>query len=261
VVRSLRRRLAADERRLAVAGVAMIAVGYLFALGFVSPTWHVRLPLSFIADWIRPVAAIRSTQRFSLVVYMGVLILSILGLQRVIGAFSRDVVRRGLVGLVCALYLAEIFPVKLPISAKERFVFTESDLGIERLQRTVSRPLVVLHLPIYHFRQRYPISEATYMTGSTLHWARIMNGFAGEFPNGFSARMAHLDHFPADEAWDVLTRFGVDLVAVHPEISADSQRDMIESVRAHGGTVFTVGPNEQLLSICSRGAEPALGCQ
>ena len=201
-------------RRWAAIGAALVGAGYVLALGYVSPSLGIRLPLGYAARWLPLVAGLRATQRFSLVLYMGILLLSSLGLARIIRAW-RPRWQAAATAVVCALFLLEVFPVSLPISADRGYGPSAPDRFIAQYQKTRSQPLVVLHLPVFYFQQAYAVDEATYMVDSTWHWARILNGFSGGEPLGFMERMRTLNALPDPAAVSLMREIGVDVVAVH----------------------------------------------
>jgi ABC-type transport system involved in multi-copper enzyme maturation permease subunit len=191
----------------------LVVVGYVLALGYVSPSLGIRLPLAYAARGLPFLAGLRATQRFSLVIYMGILLLSSLGMARV--AAWRPRWATAATAALCALFLVEVFPVVLPFSASHPYSPSVPDRFIAQYQQTRSAPLVVLHLPIHQLRDAYPTDEAIYMTDSTWHWARILNGFSGGEPFGFIERMRILGTLPEPAAVSLVRQLGVDLIAVH----------------------------------------------
>ena len=139
-------------------------------------------------------AGLRATQRFSLVIYIGVLMLSAVG---------SDDARRQLVdaraqiaacAAVCAgCSCSRSFRSRCRFTPTTSYAVSAPDRAIASYQRSRPTPLVVLHLPINYFREPYPVSEATYMLDSTAHWANILNGFSGGVPQGFMERMTTLN--------------------------------------------------------------------
>jgi hypothetical protein len=243
------------------AGVALVAVGYVLALGFISRDWGVRLPLDFAARAMPFLYGLRATQRFSLVTDMGVLLLAAQGGLWLVGRLRSSAARRSVIGILCAAYLFEVFPYVLPFRTDAPFEFDRTDRSVRSLQRSVGRSLVVLHLPIFYFRQAYPTSETRYMVGSTMHWAKIVNGFSGEVPDGFMDRMRVLNTFPSPESWTLLRDLGVDLVALHPEISPEEQNRMTTWAAERGsGAAITPSPNERILLLCFGASAQAFGC-
>jgi hypothetical protein len=213
-IASAARPRAVIDRRWVVTGATLVAVGYVLALGFVSPSLGIRLPLHYLARIVPVIGGLRAPQRFSLVVYMGVLILSGLGLAHAIGTWP---LRRQIAAtaVLCAAFLVEVFPVTLPIAPTEVYAVSAPDRFVAQYQRTRTAPVVLLHLPIFYFYEAYPVSEATYMVDSTAHWGRILNGFSGGVPAGFMERMRVLNTLPAPAALRLLVDLGVDVIAVH----------------------------------------------
>ena len=203
-----------SRRRWALAGAALVGVGYVLALGYVSPSLGISLPLHYAARLVPAVAGLRATQRFSLVLYAGILVLSSLGLARLISRWSARV-QAAATAAVCAVFLLEVFPVTLPISAAHEYGPSAPDRFIAQYQRTRPQPLVVLHLPVYYFQQAYAVEEATYMVDSTWHWAKVLNGFSGGEPLAFMERMRTLNALPDPAAVSLLREMKVDVIAVH----------------------------------------------
>lgn len=206
--------LLTGRRRWALTGGALVVVGYVLALGYVSPSLGIRLPLHYAAHWLPFLAGLRATQRFSLVIYLGILVLSSLGLARLVGGLQPRA-RVAATACACALFLVEVFPLFLPFSAAHPYTPSMPDRFIAQYQKTRAAPLVVLHLPIHYFQDAYPTDEATYMLDSTWHWARILNGFSGGVPFGFLERMQTLRTLPEPAAVALLRELGVDVIAVH----------------------------------------------
>ncbi len=216
-------RNAADRRWIAT-GLTLMVVGYVLALGFVSPGWGVRLPLHYAASVWPVLGALRSTQRFSLEIYAGVLFLSGLGMARLVrNRPSRSAVAVGTV--VAVAFLLEVFPVTLPVKPDRPYAPSAPDRFIALYQGTRAQPLVVLHLPIYYFSESYAVDEATYMVDSTWHWARILNGFSGGEPAGFMERMRVLNGLPDPPAVELIRKLGVDVIAVHRGANVNALRE------------------------------------
>jgi hypothetical protein len=195
-------------------GVALVVVGYVLALGFASTRLAVPLPLHYLAQAVPALGGLRATQRFSLVIYMGLLVMSSLGLSAAIRNLSRRT-QTIVVGIASVAFLLEVFPFSLPVHASTPYAISAPDRAISSLQRRLAKPLVVLHLPINYFREPNPVSEAVYMLDSTAHWARLVNGYSGGFPSGFMDRMKELNTLPAPAAVRLMLDLDVDVLAVH----------------------------------------------
>jgi len=203
-----------NRNRIVFTGTALVVAGYVFSLGFVSPSLHIPLPLHYLARVVPSVAGLRATQRFALVIYLGILMLSTSGFVALTRGWTRSR-QMWACAVVCALFLLEVFPFTLPIHADTPYAVSPPDRAIAAFQRERATPFVVLHLPIHYFTEPYPISEATYMVDSTLHWANIVNGFSGGAPQGFLERMTTLNMLPDPKAVQLLMDLGVDVIAVH----------------------------------------------
>jgi len=235
--------------RTVATGVALMVVGYVLALGFVSPSLGIPLPLHFLARVFPMIAGLRATQRFALVVYAGVLLLSSAGLHAIVRNWTSRA-QWAACAAACGLFLLEVFPFTLPVHADTVYIVSAPDRAISSYQRSRSTPLTVLHLPINYFREPYPISEATYMLDSTAHWANILNGFSGGVPQGFMDRMTTLNTLPAPAAVKLLADLGVDVVAVHRGTAqSGALRDFFE--RQPGAAVSPL-PDGEFLVLLTR---------
>ena len=244
LVAAVRRRESID-RRWVLCGLALVATGYVLALGFVSPSLGVRLPLHYGAQLFPVLAGMRATQRFSLVLYVGVLLLSGVGLTQLVTSWSRRW-QIATCAVLCAVFLVEVFPVNLPVHASAKYTLSAPDRFIAQYQKARTEPLVVLHLPIFYFLEPYPTEEATYMVDSTAHWARILNGFSGGVPNGFMERMTTLKDLPSMPAVRLLLDLGVDVIAVHRQAQPRSG-DVIEFFNGREWASIVRLPNDEFV--------------
>jgi hypothetical protein len=225
--------------------------GVVLALGFVSPRLGVPLPLHYLARGLPFLAGLRATPRFSLVLYLGVLILSSLGLARALHAW-RPRAQVAATAICGALFLVEVFPVTLPVSPATVYAVSAPDRFVEALQRARQEPLVVLHLPIYYFSEPYPVSEATYLIDSTAHWARILNGFSGGVPNGFMARMEVLNTLPSVPGVNTVLSLGVDVIALHGAAAADGPSSVTAFFARQAWAAVTRLPNGEAVVVIDK---------
>jgi len=246
----------AQDNRLVLSSLALAAVGYVCAKGFVSHAWGIKLPLYYLAEFIPFIGGLRATQRFSILIYLAVLIVSGLGLARVLRTIPQTGWRVCVTGVCSLIFLLEVYPYKLPINAADPFAFSPVDQKIATLQQTHAKPdkpdkpLVVLHLPIYHFLETYPISEAKYMVDSTLHWARIVNGFSGTYPHGFMADMELLHQLPAAAARKRLAELAVDIIGIHPTTPAAQKTAVLEYYQTvPSAQIIPVQPDAYLIRL------------
>ena len=238
--------LAFVRTRVVVTGIVLVVAGYVLALGFVSPSLGIPLPLHYIARVLPMVAGLRATQRFALVIYAGVLVMSAVGFSALVRNWSSRA-QAAACAAACGLFLLEVFPFTLPVHADNVYEVSAPDRAIASYQRSRSTPLTVLHLPINYFREPYPVSEATYMLDSTAHWANILNGFSGGVPQGFMDRMTTLNRLPEPAAVKLLTELGVDVVAVHRgEPKAGALREFFER---QGATISPLPNGEYVVFV------------
>jgi len=249
---AVRRRV---SRRWTAIGLALAVVGCVLALGFVSPRLGIPLPLHYIARALPFLAGMRATQRFSLVLYMGVLILSSLGIWH-LARLVRPRLAHVMTAALCGLFLIEVFPVVLPVDPATRYVVSAPDQFIADLQRQREAPLIVLHLPIFYFREAYPVSEAVYMLDSTAHWARILNGFSGGVPEGFMARMEVLNTLPSVRAVNIVLSLSVEVIALHGTAARDGPGSVAEFFANQPWSTVTRLPNGDAVVVVDRAAAP-----
>jgi len=204
----------------------VITTGFILSIGYFSSTWGIKLPLFYIANKIPFIAAIRATQRYSLLLYFGVLILSGYGIQAVMTKVSRQL-GLALVSLLSLFFLLEVYPSKLPFNPPtSAYKPSTLDNKIAELQSLETTKLIVLHYPIYTAMPGYPIQESTYMVDSTLHWANILNGFSGAEPLGFKADMQTLNTLPSSESIELLKKYSVNILAIHAPVTEQRRNEI-----------------------------------
>ena len=233
-------------------GLALIVVGYWLSKGFVSHEYGVNLPLYRLAQLVPPLRGMRAAQRFSLLLYFGVLVLSSLGVART----ERFGVPRLPTALLIAsslLFLAEVYPVRLPYDnfRNHRFEYSKIDREIARIQRDSGRHMAVIHYPLYQLTELDPVDELTYMVGSTLHHASIVNGISGGAPLGWAEDITIDDQLPDPAAVARLVERGVDLICLHLELPAARRREIIDQLlgRHEASLVFSDGEGDAILRL------------
>ena len=237
-----------DVRWIAT-GICLVIVGFLLAKGFVS-SQDVRLPLLHLSEvpGLDFLKGLRATQRYSLLLYFGIMILSGAG-AATLAARCRSARSAWIaISLVCLVFLAEVYPVRLPFEPRP-YEISRLDVAIPKLWRDETRAPVVVHLPIHYFLRAYATPEAVYMLDSTHHWARVVNGFSGASPRGFRRTMETLNALPESRGVAALVELGVDLVAIHRSAPAASRRSLAAFFEeAPWATVYHVG-DEHLVRI------------
>ena len=237
-----------DARWIAT-GICLVIVGFVLAKGFVS-SQEVRLPLLHLSEvpGLDFLKGLRATQRYSLLLYFGIMILSGAG-AATLAARCRSAHSAWIaISLVCLVFLAEVYPIRLPFEPRP-YEISRLDVAIPKIWRDETRAPVVVHLPIHYFLRAYATPEAVYMLDSTHHWARVVNGFSGASPRGFRQTMEALNALPESRGVAALVELGVDLVAIHRSAPAASRRSLAAFFEEEPwATVYHVG-DEHLVRI------------
>ena len=214
------------HRRLTITALALICMGFILALGYSSASLGIKLPLYYVSQAFPLLAAMRATQRYALLIYFGVLILSGFGIAG-LTVNRKRLVRYILTAGFCGIFLLEVYPYKLPFGAALLYTPSALDMEIASMRSADNKPTVILHLPIHTAMPGYATPEATYMTDSTLHWGNILNGFSGAEPLGFKKDMLTLNQIPTPQSLDLLKQYGVDILAIHQTLVPE-RREMIK---------------------------------
>ena len=218
----------------------------MLAKGFV---WHdVRLPLFHLSELpgLDFIKGMRATQRFSLLLYFGIMLLSGIGVAALVARMQTSAARAAVTAVLCTLFLAEVYPYRLPITPR-RYEVSQLDRAIAGLRRDRPTP-VVLHMPIHYFLRPYATPEAVYLLDSTHHWSKVVNGFSGAEPRGFRADMEALNTLPDPRGVAKLAELSVDIVAIHratPEVKRRALVAFFEG--APWATVVYVGGEHLVL--------------
>jgi hypothetical protein len=233
--------------RLGVTAIFLILTGYVFALGFFSTFWGIKLPLYYLSEKISFFSAIRAPQRFALLIYFGILILSSYGLIAIstkLGYKSKAIA----MGVLVCVFILEVYPAKLPFTPISTYTPSAIDQEIAKLSNQNNTKYKILHLPIYTARPGYPTQEATYMVDSTLHWNPILNGFSGAEPIGFKADMQTLGQLSWPNSLKVLANRDVTAIALHRPLDEKLRVELLEFFTGKRGvTVIYLNDTEQLV--------------
>jgi hypothetical protein len=110
--------------------------------------------------------------------------------------------------------------------------------------------VVVLHFPINYFLHRQTNFEATYMLGSTLHWANVVNGYGSTVPSGFHNDMGILNMIPHPLGLQRACELGVTVIALNSR-TPDHQRQTILGHFAAGdaGRAARISDTEWIIEV------------
>jgi hypothetical protein len=233
--------------RMGVTAIFLILTGYVFALGFFSTFLGIKLPLYYLSEKISFFSAIRAPQRFALLIYFGILILSSYGFIALSTKLGYKIKALAM-GVLACVFILEVYPAKLPFAPIPTYTPSAIDQEIAKLSNQNNTKYKILHLPIYTARPGYPTQEATYMVDSTLHWNPILNGFSGAEPIGFKADMMKLAQLPQPEALRVLADRGVTAIALHRPLDKEIRLQLLAFFTGKDGVaVIHLNDTEQLV--------------
>lgn len=170
-----------------------VAVGSL-AAGALAFDWSLGpygLTYDDLYHWLLPYRGLRVPARFAAFVSTALIVLAAFGWRRVLGAAARA--RQGT-------------PIFVALA-----VLTLVDLRMELDLRDYWRdpPAVYQSVTPSMVLAEFPWDNAPdYMYFSTRHWARLLNGYSGSFPQAFVDLQKELKDFPSAHALDALRAAG-----------------------------------------------------
>jgi hypothetical protein len=212
---------------LGVLGVAAIVIALGPEVRFMGRTL-IPGPFGLAREVIPLFRMIRVTSRAGIFLALALSLLAAL-------ALTRWRARPRTVALVGVLALAEaaIVPIELPVWAQV-IDSRRPPPAVYPWLAAQDGNLVVVELPIMDddglFR-RPACDESIYMVRSTLHWKRLVNGYAGGEPEDHKAVRAVTRRFPSEESLAALRAVRVRYVVLHaacygPNQWARIQRDL-----------------------------------
>ena len=143
--------------------------------------------------------------------------------------------------LVFALGMAETIIAPIPLASWAQVIdTTKPPPQVYEWLRAQPGEFAIVELPIVpndgYFR-RPAFDESIYMVRSTLHWKRLVNGYAGVEPESYRRARELGRRFPSQEFVDLMRELDVKYVVLHhrgfgPNQWARLQRDMPEHAAA-----------------------------
>ena len=241
---------------LAVLGLAAIAVALGPEVRFMGRTLFPG-PFGIAREVIPLLHNIRVTSRAGIFLALSLSMLAAL-------MMTRWKARPRVVALAGALALAEAAIVPIPLPAWAQVIDSHRPPPeVYPWLAAQPRDTAVVELPILDddglFR-RPACDESIYMVRSTLHWQRLVNGYAGGEPEDHKTVRALARRFPSAESLAALRALGVRYVVLHgacfgPNQAARLQRDLPafagslrEVARFGGDVVLEMGPGSALLA-------------
>jgi len=209
---------------LALLGLAAAAVALGPEIRFMGRTLMPG-PFGLARDVLPVLHNIRATSRAGIFLALSLALLSAL-------ALTRWNARPRVVALTGALALAEAAIVPIPLPGWAQVVDTgQPPPPVYPWLAGRGSDLPVVELPMMEddglFR-RPACDESIYMVRSTLHWQRLVNGYAGAEPRDHGELRALLKRFPSEESLAALRGIGVRDVVLHRGCLGPNQRARID---------------------------------
>jgi hypothetical protein len=174
--------------------------------------------------WVPPLSFIRAPLRFSLLVVLGLAVLTGFALDRVT---SRLPARgRTLVAVLFGvLFVGEIAAV--PLAGTE---MTMDVPAIDRFLDTLPKPFTIAEVPIASPGDvsRFNAESARYMVHSTAHFQKTVMGFTGVLPPDHALLYDELSRFPDEDGLRHLLALQVTYVVVHADDYGPEDRGPLE---------------------------------
>lgn len=222
--------LRAPSRR-AIVYLLLLVAAFETSLGFGGYAY------TFLYDHVPAYRALRAPARLGIFVLMFLGVLAAYGYQAVVE--GRSALTRGALtaGLVLGL-LAE-YHVRFPLAA---YANTAPPIyGMLALQP----PGVVAEFPAPR-TDALPGDDAKYAYMSTFHWFPLVNGYSGNYPPSYLARIDRLLDFPGERAMAQLRRDGVTYVIVHGSAYPGRALDELRGRIAAAGALVELGSFDDL---------------
>jgi hypothetical protein len=223
--------LARRKQRPGREAVALVVLGAAAAVVALGP--EVRLmgttlfpgPFGIAREVVPLFRMIRVTSRAGIFIALALSMLAALTLTRLRA-------RPRTVGLVGVLAMAEALIAPIPLPAWAQVVDSRRPPPpVYRWLAAQPGAIPVVELPIMEddglFR-RPACDESIYMVRSTLHWKRLVNGYAGGEPDTHKVVRALSRRFPSAESLSAFRGLGVRYVVLHGACYGPNQRVRVE---------------------------------
>ena len=153
---------------------------------------------------------LRVPPRFIVIVMLGLAVLSAWALAGFIRQKASGARRLWIPFFWGALLIIEYVSIPLPLArAQKKEEIPPIYLTVQKLPEKT----VMLKFPMPRENQYILDSETMYF--SIYHWRRLVNGYSGYFPPGYSIIREAMEFFPSRETFVLLGDLGVDYVLVH----------------------------------------------
>ena len=220
-------------------------------------------PYFLLYQWIPGFKSIRAPGRFIVLLMLGLSVLAGLGASRFLDKLRHPRQEKILAAMLGGLIILEYLSVPVPLARLEGAGKIPS---IYSAVKALPQDSVLLELPMPRTTGDRA-HEALYMYYSISHWKRLVNGYSGYFPPGYTVVREAMEYFPSPKTLGLLRNLGVDYVLVHTarfrktrgmDISHHMNRyqDQVELVaETAGDLLYRLAPRAETAGETAKGAE------
>ena len=212
--------------RRAIVYLLLLVAAFETSLGFGGYTY------TFLYDHVSAYRGLRASARLGIFVLMFLGVLAAYGYQALVE--SRSAAIRAALATVLALGLLAEYHVTFGLAA-----YANAASPIYRILAHHPRG-VVAEFPVPRV-DALPGPDAEYAYMSTFHWFPLVNGYSGNYPPSYLARLDRLRDFPDDRAIAQLRRDGVTYVIVHGSSYPGPALGELRARIAAGGSLIELG--------------------
>lgn len=215
---------------------ALLGFSFLLALG---PVIHLAGrqiaygPYLALYQWIPGFNGLRVPARIVVMMHLAVSVFCGCGLAVLLARISRPWLKRSLVSITALLILLEYATVPIPmpsVPSGKNFPQVYTWLAAQ------PGDFAVLELPL-PTQPAELWSEAAYVYHSAYHWKKLVNGYSGFFPPGYTRfYLEDMKGFPSRQTLERIRATGLLRVIIHADQYQESERENIK-------TCFAVNPD------------------
>ncbi len=170
-------------------------------------------PYHLLYQWFPVFRGLRAPSRFSLFVMMSLALFSGWAIEKILEKQRRGGMKKAIPVVVSLLILADyaslpMLTAKLPWAKKFPPIYSHI--------RDLPPQTVLLELPM-PVKQLERGREALPMFYSTFHRKKLVNGYSGYVPPGYTIIYEAMEDFPSSESFRLLEDLGVDYVLLHTQ--------------------------------------------
>ena len=218
----------------------LLVLSFLLTLGPVIH-WQGRAigygPYLLLYQWVPGFEGLRVPARFVVMMHLAVSVLAGYGLAWVLGRIPSSWKRRAVGSGFALLALIEYasFPISMPsVPSGKEFPQVYAWLA----KQPGDFPILEMPLPS---RAEEVRQDAAYVYFSTYHWKKLVNGYSGFIPPGYTRLyQEELSGFPSEETLERIQELGVRYVIIHLTHYPQPEREKIISLFAGKPQRFTL---------------------